>query len=83
VSFLEAPETRNADTDGLEPVAQMVPFGRVMARVHQVIAEIGPQDSVGRYRSPAVAVPQGRATLLSPRRGRNLLVKRFHTGRRG
>ncbi len=37
-----------------------------MARVHRVIADIAPHDSVERYRSLGVDVRQGRARITSP-----------------
>ncbi len=43
-----------------------VDFAAVMARVHRVIADIAPHDSVERYRSLGVDVVHGRARITSP-----------------
>ena len=43
-----------------------VDFAAVMARVHRVIADIAPHDSVERYRALGVDVRQGRARITSP-----------------
>jgi pyruvate/2-oxoglutarate dehydrogenase complex dihydrolipoamide dehydrogenase (E3) component/uncharacterized membrane protein YdjX (TVP38/TMEM64 family) len=57
---------RKADHYGLEPVTPRVPFAKVMARVHDVIAEIEPHDSVDRYTGLGVEVLQGYAKLIDP-----------------
>ncbi|AVO39610.1 FAD-dependent oxidoreductase [Pukyongiella litopenaei] len=57
---------RHADRYGLEPVQPRIPFARVMARVHRVIAEIEPHDSVERYTALGVEVLDGHATLIDP-----------------
>jgi pyruvate/2-oxoglutarate dehydrogenase complex dihydrolipoamide dehydrogenase (E3) component/uncharacterized membrane protein YdjX (TVP38/TMEM64 family) len=61
-----AHQMRKADHYGLEAVEPTVPFARVMARVHEVIAKIAPHDSVERYTSLGVEVLQGRARLVDP-----------------
>lgn len=57
---------RHADRYGLEPVQPRVPFAQVMARVHRVIADIEPHDSVERYTGLGVEVLEGYATLVDP-----------------
>jgi pyruvate/2-oxoglutarate dehydrogenase complex dihydrolipoamide dehydrogenase (E3) component/uncharacterized membrane protein YdjX (TVP38/TMEM64 family) len=61
-----AHQMRKADHYGLEPIAPRVPFARVMARVHQVITDIEPHDSVKRYTGLGVEVLQGYAKLIDP-----------------
>jgi pyruvate/2-oxoglutarate dehydrogenase complex dihydrolipoamide dehydrogenase (E3) component len=61
-----AHQMRKADHYGLEAVTPKVPFARVMARVHQVIADIAPHDSVDRYEGLGVEVLQGHARLIDP-----------------
>jgi pyruvate/2-oxoglutarate dehydrogenase complex dihydrolipoamide dehydrogenase (E3) component/uncharacterized membrane protein YdjX (TVP38/TMEM64 family) len=61
-----AHQMRKADHYGLEPVAPKVPFARVMSRVHQVIADIVPHDSVERYAGLGVEVLEGYAKLIDP-----------------
>jgi pyruvate/2-oxoglutarate dehydrogenase complex dihydrolipoamide dehydrogenase (E3) component/uncharacterized membrane protein YdjX (TVP38/TMEM64 family) len=61
-----AHQMRQADHYGLEPVEPKVPFARVMARVHQVIADIAPHDSVERYTNLGVEVLGGYAKLIDP-----------------
>lgn len=58
--------TRRGAEFGLEPVDPRVDFGKVMARVRQVITEIAPHDSAERYTGLGVEVIQGRARLVSP-----------------
>ncbi|SIR18883.1 Pyruvate/2-oxoglutarate dehydrogenase complex, dihydrolipoamide dehydrogenase (E3) component [Rhizobium sp. RU20A] len=59
-------QMRHADRYGLEPVEPTVPFSAVMERVHRVIADIAPHDSVERYRALGVDVLQGYAKLIDP-----------------
>ena len=61
-----AQQMRKADHYGLEAVTPRVPFARVMARVHQVIADIAPHDSVERYTDLGVEVLEGYAKLIDP-----------------
>ncbi len=61
-----AHQMRHADHYGLEAVTPKVPFARVMARVHQVIADIAPHDSVERYTDLGVEVLEGYAKLIDP-----------------
>src|SRR5699024_1044230 len=44
-----AHQMRHADHYGLEPAMPRLSFARVMERVHGVIADIAPHDSVERY----------------------------------
>ena len=61
-----AHQMRHADRYGLEPKPARVDFSRVMARVHQVIADVAPHDSVERYTDLGVEVLQGYATIVDP-----------------
>lgn len=61
---------RRAPEFGLAPSRDLfapgVDFGRVMARVREVIARIEPHDSVERYTALGVECVKGRAQLRSP-----------------
>jgi uncharacterized membrane protein YdjX (TVP38/TMEM64 family) len=57
---------RDAGRFGIAPVAPQVDFKTVMGRVHQVIADIEPHDSVERYTGLGVEVLQGYARLIDP-----------------
>lgn len=61
-----AHQMRHADHYGLATVTPHIPFARVMARVHQVIADIAPHDSVERYTDLGVEVLEGYAKLIDP-----------------
>ena len=61
-----ANQMRHADSYGLEPVTPAMSFERVMARVHEVIAAIAPNDSVERYTSLGVDVVKGYAKIIDP-----------------
>lgn len=61
-----AHQMRKADHYGLTSVEPAIPFARVMARVHQVIADIAPHDSIERYTDLGVEVRQGYAKLVDP-----------------
>lgn len=61
-----AHQMRHADRYGLEAVEPKVPFSAVMERIHQVISEIAPHDSVERYTDLGVEVLQGYAKLIDP-----------------
>ncbi|MFZ5749712.1 MAG: FAD-dependent oxidoreductase [Pseudomonadota bacterium] len=61
-----AHQMRNADHYGLTAAEPQVPFAKVMARVHQVIADIEPHDSAERYTGLGVEVVQGYARLIDP-----------------
>jgi pyruvate/2-oxoglutarate dehydrogenase complex dihydrolipoamide dehydrogenase (E3) component len=51
---------------GVAHTAATVDFAAVMRRVHRVIADIEPHDSVARYTSLGVEVLQGHARIASP-----------------
>jgi pyruvate/2-oxoglutarate dehydrogenase complex dihydrolipoamide dehydrogenase (E3) component/uncharacterized membrane protein YdjX (TVP38/TMEM64 family) len=61
-----AAQIRHADHYGLAAAAPEFSFQRVMARVHEVIAEVAPHDSVARYTGLGVEVLEGRAKLIDP-----------------
>lgn len=61
-----AHQMRHADRYGLEAVEPKVPFSAVMERIHKVIGEIEPHDSVERYTELGVEVLQGYAKLIDP-----------------
>jgi len=55
-----------AQTFGVRGVGGTVDFAAVMARVHGVIRDIAPHDSVERYTGLGVEVLQGHARIVSP-----------------
>ena len=59
-------QMRNASNYGLQDSNPSFSFDKVMRRVHQVIAEIEPHDSVERYTSLGVEVIQGYAKIIDP-----------------
>ncbi len=59
-------QMRNASNYGLQDSNPSFSFDKVMKRVHQVIAEIEPHDSVERYTSLGVEVIQGYAKIIDP-----------------
>jgi pyruvate/2-oxoglutarate dehydrogenase complex dihydrolipoamide dehydrogenase (E3) component/uncharacterized membrane protein YdjX (TVP38/TMEM64 family) len=61
-----AQQMRGADHYGLAAVQPKFSFRRVMARVHAVIAEVAPHDSVERYQGLGVEVLHGQARLIDP-----------------
>jgi pyruvate/2-oxoglutarate dehydrogenase complex dihydrolipoamide dehydrogenase (E3) component/uncharacterized membrane protein YdjX (TVP38/TMEM64 family) len=61
-----AHQMRHADHYGLEAATPAFSFRQVMARVHRVISEIAPHDSVERYTGLGVEVLQGRAKIVDP-----------------
>ncbi|MES2969723.1 MAG: FAD-dependent oxidoreductase [Pseudomonadota bacterium] len=61
-----AHQMRHADDFGLQTVTPEVSFARVMQRVHRVIADIAPHDSVERYTGLGVQVLHGHARLIDP-----------------
>ncbi len=61
-----ANQMRNADSYGLDAVTPTMSFKKVMARVHEVIAAIAPNDSVERYTSLGVDVVKGYAKIVDP-----------------
>ncbi len=61
-----AQQIRNGELYGLEAMTPQFSFKKVMARVHRVIADIAPHDSVERYTDLGVEVLKGYATLVDP-----------------
>ncbi len=61
-----AHQMRHADRYGLTPQEPKIDFAAVLDRVHRVIAEIEPHDSVERYTGLGVDVVKGHATLIDP-----------------
>jgi dihydrolipoamide dehydrogenase len=61
-----AKQIRKAEELGLRDATGRVDFAAVMARVHRVIADIEPHDSVERYTGLGVDVVQGHARITSP-----------------
>ena len=61
-----AHQQRHADKYGLQPVTPVIPFRKVMERIHDVITEIEPHDSVERYTGLGVDVLQGYAKIIDP-----------------
>ena len=59
-------QVRNAHLFGVRGAQGEVDFGAVMQRVHRVIAQIEPHDSVERYTGLGVQVLQGHARIMSP-----------------
>jgi pyruvate/2-oxoglutarate dehydrogenase complex dihydrolipoamide dehydrogenase (E3) component/uncharacterized membrane protein YdjX (TVP38/TMEM64 family) len=57
---------QRADEFGLCATANSVDFAAVMQRVHKVISQVEPHDSVERYSALGVDCVQGEATLVSP-----------------
>lgn len=61
-----AKQLKQAQTMGLRGVQGEVDFAAVMQRVHAVIRDIEPHDSVERYTGLGVEVLQGHAQITSP-----------------
>jgi len=61
-----AHQIRHAEKYGLSNSEPTFSFNKVMARVHQVIHEVAPHDSVERYTALGVDVKQGYARILDP-----------------
>jgi len=61
-----AKQLRKAQGLGVADVQGRVDFAAVMQRVHRVIADIEPHDSVERYTGLGVEVLQGHARITSP-----------------
>ncbi|MEY8876970.1 MAG: FAD-dependent oxidoreductase [Leptothrix sp. (in: b-proteobacteria)] len=59
-------QIRAAAEFGVTGTRGTVDFAAVMARIHRVIAEIAPHDSVERYSALGVDVVQGHARITSP-----------------
>jgi len=61
-----AEQIRHGEHYGLENAIPQFSFKKVMARVHQVIADVAPHDSVERYTNLGVDVVKGYGKLLDP-----------------
>lgn len=61
-----AKQMNNAENYGLENVKPGFSFKKVMQRIHDVIAEVEPHDSVERYTGLGVEVLQGYAKMIDP-----------------
>ncbi|MBH0086545.1 FAD-dependent oxidoreductase [Psychrobacter sp. SCQQ22] len=61
-----ADQIRHGENYGLENASPQFSFKKVMARVHDVVAEIAPHDSVERYTDLGVDVVKGYAKLIDP-----------------
>lgn len=61
-----AHQIRHAENYGLSSSEPRFSFNTVMARVHRVIREVAPHDSVERYTALGVDVKQGYARILDP-----------------
>ncbi|MEP3350057.1 MAG: FAD-dependent oxidoreductase [Marinomonas sp.] len=61
-----AQQMRHAENYGLNSSEPTFSFKKVMARVHDVISQIEPHDSVERYTGLGVDVVQGYAKLIDP-----------------
>lgn len=61
-----AEQIRHGADYGLENATPQFSFKKVMARVHQVIADIAPHDSVERYTNLGVEVLKGYGKLVDP-----------------
>jgi pyruvate/2-oxoglutarate dehydrogenase complex dihydrolipoamide dehydrogenase (E3) component/uncharacterized membrane protein YdjX (TVP38/TMEM64 family) len=61
-----AKQMQVAEKYGLENVQPSFSFKKVMQRIHNIIAEVEPHDSVERYTSLGVEVLQGYAKLIDP-----------------
>ena len=61
-----AHQMRHAHRYGLADTAPVFSFKAVMQRIHTVIADIAPHDSVERYNSLGVEVLQGYARIVNP-----------------
>ncbi len=61
-----AHQMRHASRYGLQNTETALSFKAVMARVHRVIAEIEPHDSIERYTNLGVEVLQGYAKIVNP-----------------
>lgn len=61
-----AHEIRTAGAYGIAPAEPEIRFADVIERIHRIVAEIAPADSVGRYTSLGVDVRKGHARLVDP-----------------
>ena len=61
-----AKQMKVAEKYGLENVQPSFSFKKVMQRIHNIIAEVEPHDSVERYTGLGVEVLQGYAKMIDP-----------------
>ncbi|HEX8622955.1 MAG TPA: FAD-dependent oxidoreductase [Allosphingosinicella sp.] len=61
-----AHEIRTAAAYGIAPAEPEVRFAEVIERIHRIIADIAPADSVERYTGLGVDVRKGHARLVDP-----------------
>jgi len=61
-----AHQMKHAERYGLEATNPSFSFRTVMARIHEVIRQVEPHDSVERYTGLGVEVLQGHASLVDP-----------------
>ncbi len=61
-----AEQIRHGELYGLENATPEFSFKKVMARVHKVIADVAPHDSVERYTDLGVEVIKGYGKLIDP-----------------
>ncbi|GAA78437.1 FAD-dependent oxidoreductase [Pseudoalteromonas sp. BSi20495] len=61
-----AEQIRHGENYGLENTTPQFSFKKVMARVHKVIADVAPHDSVERYTNLGVDVVKGYGKLIDP-----------------
>lgn len=61
-----AHQIRNGNKYGLEKVESVFSFRQIMQRVHNIIAQVEPHDSVERYTGLGVEVLEGYATIKDP-----------------
>lgn len=61
-----AAELNKATALGFAPIASKVDFKAVMTRVHDVIKQVEPHDSIERYSKLGVNCLQGKATIKTP-----------------
>lgn len=61
-----AHQMKNADKYGLESTNPQFSFRSVMARVHDVVQQVAPHDSIERYEGLGVEVMQGYAKVIDP-----------------
>ncbi len=61
-----AEQMRHGDVYGLNKVEPEYSFKAVMQRIHGIIADIAPHDSVERYTDLGVDVVKGYATIIDP-----------------
>ncbi len=59
-------QIRRAEALGIERATAEPDFGKVMARVHGIVRQVEPHDSVERYTRLGVEVIQGHARIASP-----------------